>query len=80
MSERCPRCYNPHLDGSEDFCTNCGTNLSGNFCSNPGCRLNTRENREPLDDNFSYCPACGKKTMYYQNGLTAPKAYTIFDI
>ncbi len=67
--EKCIRCDNQKLIGN--FCHICGAPVK-NFCSNyydAEDDYHTCRHSEPLLGNARFCPDCGSKSTFYQNGI-----------
>lgn len=66
MDKTCRKCKQlSHKEGAQ-YCSNCGTSLVPNLCSDENCK---EAAIEPLD---SYCYICGKETTYYKLGINSP--------
>lgn len=63
----CPKCGNPDCDVHDEYCFNCGTDLK-NCCINESCN----EFDVELPGDFCYCPSCGQKTFFYEQGYIQP--------
>lgn len=60
----CPNCKNEeHFDNAE-HCIICGQYLV-NYCTES---INCSHEKKPLPGNARYCPYCGAKTTFFQNG------------
>ena len=60
--KECPICQNEETDIDGEHCIICGIPLV-NICSNEDCAY------QHLPSNARYCPICGSKTTFYQNGI-----------
>ena len=66
----CPNCGNPECNSEFDsYCWNCGAFLT-NHCPNPDCE--SQEDNGELSSDMCYCPICGGKSEFYQNGYIQP--------
>ena len=59
----CPTCKNEETNIEGNHCQICGDNLV-NFCSYGNCA-----NFDPLPSNARYCPVCGNKSTFLENGF-----------
>lgn len=71
---KCTKCGNPNCDLDDQFCFNCGANLT-NYCSNENCIVNDADN-PGLPKNYCFCPICGSKTTYMVNGFISPEEFS----
>ncbi|MEG0411111.1 MAG: hypothetical protein RR500_05750 [Bacilli bacterium] len=61
------------------FCTNCGSELIPNRCTNPNCKeisfslLDEDTEQRKANDDDCYCLFCGFETTYFKDGLITPK-------
>ena len=61
--KECPNCGNEDTDIEGYFCQTCGQNLI-NKCLDDEC-----QNSEMLPSNARYCPICGTRSSFYEDGL-----------
>ncbi|MBS5784051.1 MAG: hypothetical protein KID04_14410 [Clostridium sp.] len=73
-AKTCPKCGNPDCEETDEFCFNCGILLK-NHCSDERCISNSDGDYTELPENFCFCPICGAKTEYYENGYITPTSY-----
>ncbi|WP_018934471.1 ImmA/IrrE family metallo-endopeptidase [Gracilibacillus lacisalsi] len=67
----CPVCSNEETNIEGDYCTQCGTYIV-NKCSVTDVDWNDNEYHtcpDPLPGNIRYCPSCGSKTTFLENGI-----------
>ena len=83
-SWECPHCGWPDCEGYSQYCQNCGKPL-WNHCTDPKCPnaeiheeyIGTGEIDEDtglgtLPPEYCYCPLCGNKSYFYEQGLISP--------
>lgn len=64
----CPRCGYSEISEEDQSCRNCGL-LFVNHCTDPNCRMNTGwDDPVCLSYTTCYCPECGAKTTFFENG------------
>lgn len=74
---KCYRCgyeYNPN---NATYCKKCGKILNDNFCTNPDCDADGRNNSGGatlLSSDCEYCPYCGSESTYKTEGLFENKS------
>lgn len=69
MQKDCLECGNHSSRENAEFCTNCGTSLAANSCSDYNCDAYEEE----LGAKECYCYICGSKTTYHEKGNANPE-------
>lgn len=71
---KCLKCGAPDNIEEALYCTNCGFELDGNYCTNANCENNEDEPLSCSQDDC-YCNICGSEATFFRDGIIKPKKY-----